>query len=278
MDKDVIKFKTNAKLFFILVFVWSIAFWSLTTVLGGIDQFPGSILFYLGGAGPLVAALVITHLFESKEAQRDFWSRTFNAKRIPWRWMFPAFLLHPAIILTAGFIETLLGGELLYNFSLLSNPISLLTLVLSVFILGPLPEEMGWRGIGYDRLRMTMTPLSASILLGIFWAGWHVPLFFIESTFQYGLGLGSFRFWVFLLSNIPLTIIITWIYNHTNRSILIAAIVHFSGNIVGAILPKSDRLALLELFGLIVFAIIISIFTGSELGWKKNSIPKEIKK
>ena len=49
MDKDVIKFKTNAKLFFILVFVWSIAFWSLTTVLGGIDQFPGSILLEFTG-------------------------------------------------------------------------------------------------------------------------------------------------------------------------------------------------------------------------------------
>lgn len=90
MDKDLIKFRTNAKLFFLLVFVWSITFWSLTTVFGGINQLPGSILFYLGGAGPLVAALVITHLFESKKAQRDFWSRTFNATRIPWRWMFPA--------------------------------------------------------------------------------------------------------------------------------------------------------------------------------------------
>lgn len=273
MDKNLIGFKTNAKIYFIFVFVWSIVFWLLTTFFGGINQFPGSILFYIGGAGPLVSALVITHLFESKEDQKDFWSRTFYVKRIPWRWMVPALLLHPSIIFTAGFIETLLGGELQYKFSILSTPISLLTLVLSVFILGPLPEEMGWRGVGYDRLLKTRTPLSASILLGIFWAAWHVPLFFIENTFHYGLGLGSFRFWIFLLSNIPLTIIITWIYNHTDRSILMAAIVHFSGNIVGAILPKSDRLALLELIGLILAAVVIGIAAGPELRSKKNSIP-----
>lgn len=275
LDKNLIRFKTNAKMYFIFVFVWSVVFWILTTLLGGINQFPGSILFYIGGAGPLVSAIVITHLFEPKENQKEFWSRTFNLKRIPWRWMVPALLLHPSIILTAGFIETLLGGELQYKISLLSTPMSLLTLVLSVFILGPLPEEIGWRGVGYDRLLMTMTPLSASILLGIFWAAWHVPLFFIENTFHYGLGFGSFRFWVFLLSNIPLTIIITWIYNHTDRSILMAAIVHFSGNIVGAILPKSDRFAALELLGLIFIAITISIFTGTGLRSKKNSSPKK---
>ena len=275
MDKNIIGFKANAKIYFIFVFLWSTAFWILTTLFGGINQFPGSILFYIGGAGPLVSAIIITHLFESKKNQKDFWSRTFNIKRIPWRWMIPALLLHPAIILTAGFIETLLGGELQYKFSILSTPVSLLILFLSVFILGPLPEEMGWRGVGYDRLLMTMRPLSASIVLGIFWAAWHVPLFFIESTFHHELGVGSFRFWIFLLSNIPLTIIITWIYNHTERSILMAAIVHFSGNIVGAILPKSDRLALLELFGLILTAVFISITTGSKLGSKKNSVLKK---
>ena len=189
--------------------------------------------------------------------------------------MLPALLLHPGIILTAGLIESILGGEVLFNFSIVSTPISLLTLVISVFLLGPLPEEMGWRGVGYERLQITMAPLTASILLGTFWAVWHVPLFFIENTFQFNLGLGSFRFWVFLLSNIPLTVIITWIYNHTDRSILVAAVVHFSGNILGAILPKSDRLAFLELLGLLIVASIIIVVSGSELGWKKNSAPKE---
>ena len=268
--------KTTARFYFIFTFGWSVFFWMLTIILGGIKDFPGSILQYVGGAGPLVAALITTYFFESRIFQRDFWSRTFNPKRIPWRWLFPALLVHPAIILTSGLIEVLLGGELLFNPSIFSNPLSLLTLIFTVFVLGPLPEEMGWRGIGYDRLLITMSPLGASIILGIFWAGWHVPLFFIEDTFHYGLGFGSFRFWVFLFSNIPLTIIITWIYNHTERSILMAAIIHFSGNIVGAILPKSDRLAFLELVGLLIVAIIISLAYGPTLGSKNNPLPKRV--
>jgi membrane protease YdiL (CAAX protease family) len=102
-----------------------------------------------------------------------------------------------------------------------------------------------------------MNALAASLLLGVAWAAWHIPLFFIEGTFQNRLGLGSLRFWVFLASNIPLTVLMTWVYNHTKKSTLSAVFVHFSGNMVGAILAKTDRLALLELIGLTLAAIVL---------------------
>ena len=79
--------RTKAGFFFIFTFGWSIVFWSLTVALGSINQFPSSVLQYIGGAGPLIAALVITHFFEDPPARKDFWSRTFDPRRIPWRWL-----------------------------------------------------------------------------------------------------------------------------------------------------------------------------------------------
>ncbi len=258
--------RAKARAFFLLTFAWSLLFWSLTVVLGGIDQLPGSILQYVGGAGPLVSALLLVHFFEAPSAQRDFWSRTFDPRRIPSRYIMAALLIHPAILFVAIAITLALGGEVQVRATNLTDPVAMISLAFFVFVFGPLPEEMGWRGVGYDRLQRRQNPLTASLLLGIAWAAWHIPLFLIDGTFQNQLGFGSSRFWIFLASNIPLTIIITWVYNHTKRSILSAVFVHFSGNIIGAILTKSDGLALLELIGLTLVAIILVAISGVSLG------------
>jgi membrane protease YdiL (CAAX protease family) len=71
-----------------------------------------------------------------------------------------------------------------------------------------------------------------------------------------------------MLDMIPLTIIMHWIYNHTNRSTLSAAFVHFSGNMCGALLIKSDRLSLLELVCLSLVAIAIVVQTRGKLGYQ----------
>ena len=270
MKTELLHLRSKAGLFFVLAFGWSLVFWFLTVILGGISQVPGSILQYVGGAGPLVAALIVVHFFESPPVQRDFWSRTFNPQRIPWRWGIVALLIHPMILFIAIAVDFMFGGKLQIQTTNLTNFGAIISLVFFVFVFGPLPEEMGWRGVGYDRLERQMNPLVASLILGSAWAAWHIPLFLIDGTFQNQLGFGSFRFWVFLASNIPLIVIITWVYNHTKRSTLSAVFVHFSGNIIGAILTKTDQLALFELIGLTLVAIILAARYGSTLGNKQR--------
>lgn len=271
MLAEPLQLRTKAGSFFLLTFGWSLVFWFLTVALGGIDQLPGSILQYVGGAGPLVAALALVHIFETPTVQRDFWSRTFDPRRMSWRWALAALFIHPAILFVAITVSLALGDKLQIQVTNLTDPGAVIVLVISVFVLGPLPEEMGWRGVGYDRLWRKMNPLAASLVLGVAWAAWHIPLFLIDGTFQNQLGFGSFRFWVFLASNIPLTIIITWVYNHTKKSTLSAVLVHFSGNIIGAILTKTDRLALLELVGLTLIALILAARSGKELGLTRSA-------
>jgi len=262
---------TKSGLYFAIAFGWSFLFWGLTVLLGGINKFPGSILQYVGGAGPLVSALIITHFFESSEVQKDFWNRTFNFKRIPWRWGIVALITHPLIIFVAIYVDLQLGGKLQIQTAQLATLAAIANLVFFVFVFGPLPEEMGWRGVGYDRLQDKMNPLTASLILGVAWSAWHIPLFLIDGTFQNHLGFGSTRFWIFMASNIPLTVLITWVYNHTKRSTMAAVLVHFSGNIVGAIFTKTDQLALLELIGLILVATILAARFGPSLGLEDQS-------
>lgn len=72
----------------------------------------------------------------------------------------------------------------------------------SVFWLffGPAPEELGWRGYALDGLQARMNALFASLILGVVWSLWHLPLFFIKGTWQAEqVGLGTQRFWLFML-------------------------------------------------------------------------------
>jgi len=105
------------------------------------------------------------------------------------------------------------------------------------------------------------------VILGVVWALWHVPLFWIPGTFQAGLGAGSPRSWIFLASLVPLSILFTWIYNNTARSTLSAVLVHFSGNLCGALLPKTDRVAALELAFLSLAAALVSFV------WEARRLP-----
>jgi membrane protease YdiL (CAAX protease family) len=90
-----------------------------------------------------------------------------------------------------------------------------------------------------------------------------VPLFCIPGTFQERLVLGSPRSWIFLTSMIPLSVLMTWVYNNTARSTLSAVVVHYSGNLSGELLPKTDRVAALELAFLSLAAALVTTIWGA---------------
>jgi membrane protease YdiL (CAAX protease family) len=94
-------------------------------------------------------------------------------------------------------------------------------------------------------------------VLGTVWAAWHLPLFVVPGTFQHTLGTGNARFWIFMASMVPLSVLITWVYNHSRRSTLSAALVHFTGNLCGAVVVKSTRLAAIELALLCARAVLV---------------------
>jgi len=255
--------KISAIAYIVFALGWSLLFWAGSVFWGAGDDPSRSPLFLLGGGGPLVAAVVLTTFFEGPGIRRDYWIRAFDPRRIHGSWWAAALLLHPAIIALSFAADIALGGFLPPLRAQAGSVSAVLSLLFFVFWFGPLPEEMGWRGFALDRLQNRMTALNASLVLGAVWALWHVPLFFVPGTFQAELGPGSARSWIFLASMVPLSVLMTWVYNNTGRSILSAVLIHYSGNLCGALLAKTDRVAAFEVLFLSIAAGLVVVGWGA---------------
>jgi len=255
--------RTTAVTYFAFVLAWTWSLWGASVLFDPRSEPSQSLVFLAGGAGPFVAALVLTHWRETSAVQRSFWRRTFDPRPIGAPWWAAALLLHPAIVGLAFAIDAALGGTPPPVDAQAGTVAGWLAFLFFVFWFGPLPEEMGWRGFALDRLQMRMPALGASLVLGSVWALWHVPLFFVPGSFQAGLGLGTTRFWIFLFSMVPLSVLMTWVFNNTQRSTLTAVLIHYTGNLCGALFAKTDRVAGLEAALLTVAAVAVVLGFGS---------------
>ncbi|MFC7029147.1 CPBP family intramembrane glutamic endopeptidase [Halomicroarcula sp. GCM10025710] len=93
-------------------------------------------------------------------------------------------------------------------------------LILLTTVLGGGQEEFGWRGFALPALQSRFDALTASIVIGIVWAAWHLPAFVFEIPGY----TGSFA--VYALLVVGISIILTWLYNNTGGSILLAMLTH----------------------------------------------------
>jgi membrane protease YdiL (CAAX protease family) len=105
-------------------------------------------------------------------------------------------------------------------------------IALQVLLVGPLSEELGWRGYALEALQSRWGALASSLMVGLLWSLWHLPLFFVseESNFYYEWGFGTGLFWLFILRMTLISVIMTWVYNNNGRSILSAILLHFAYN------------------------------------------------
>ncbi|MFT8363173.1 MAG: type II CAAX endopeptidase family protein [Sporolactobacillus sp.] len=112
----------------------------------------------------------------------------------------------------------------------LTSPLTILTCFFAVMIFGgPVGEELGWRGFVLPKLQKKFNPFISSIILGVIWAGWHIPFFYFHIS-GYNVSFVSY-----LLETIWLTILFTWLYNNTKGSLLIIILFHSFDNFVMAI-------------------------------------------
>jgi membrane protease YdiL (CAAX protease family) len=91
---------------------------------------------------------------------------------------------------------------------------------LPLIALGPLGEELGWRGFLLPRMLERMRPLSAALILGAIWMIWHVPAFLMS-----GVPQSNMSFPIFAIGGIAFNVFITWLFLNARESILIAGII-----------------------------------------------------
>lgn len=229
--------------------------------------FPVALLRYLGGAGPLLAAILLVCLTQDRAGRRDYWRRIVEFKRIGAAWYVVLLLIVPVLTALAALLDALLGGgggrlEAAAHF--IDQPLAILPFTLFALIFGPLPEEIGWRGYALDRLQARWNALVSSLILGAVWTLWHLPLFFIEGTYQNGLGVGTLSFWLFMLDKVPQSVLMTWIYNHNRRSTLSAVLFHFMVNFIGELFELTARADVFLILLWIVAAVAVTLAMGPE--------------
>jgi membrane protease YdiL (CAAX protease family) len=202
-------------------------------------------LHYVGGLVPLVVAAGLTHLRHDRPFQRDFWRRIIDFRRISVGWYAVILLYAPVKSGLAALIDVLLGGRGIEPEALtglIEQPLLIVPTLIFWLLFGPVPEEPGWRGYALDGLQDRRSALWASLIVGIVWSVWHLPLFFIEGTWQAeAVGLGTQRFWLYMLAMVVESVLYTWIYNNTNGSTLAAILFHFVGNAFGELFALSER-------------------------------------
>ena len=96
----------------------------------------------------------------------------------------------------------------------------------------PPAEEFGWRGYALDRLQNRFNALLSSVILGLIWGLWHLPLFGLEGSIQQNVPI-----WAFVLGTVLFSVILTWLYNNTGGSILAVILLHTTGNLAHYIFP-----------------------------------------
>ena len=141
--------------------------------------------------------------------------------------------------------------------SIIENPWSLIPFAVFLLLFGPLPEEMAWRGYALDELQSNWNALETSLILGFLWTIWHLPLFFINGSYQHSLGIGTPQFWLYMLDKIPQSILMTWIYNNNQRSTLSAVLFHFIVNFVGELLDLSLQGEIIYIIAWWLMAVIV---------------------
>jgi uncharacterized protein len=228
----------------------------------------------LGAFSPLLAAFMVTAALNGRAGVTELLQRM-----TAWRFGLSSYLLGVFGLVILYLMTILLSGALpiqtlLEKWSLIFS--FYVPALLTTYLINPVGEETGWTGFALYHLQKQFRPWLSALILGIAWAVWHLPAYFIPSE------MGAFNvtgFVIFMLIAICTRVIWTWITNNARGSGLIGVLLHASSNAVSVgliplLLPapqlnQVDDLSGPILLGLLLLsAALILIFTRGDLSYR----------
>ena len=186
--------------------------------------------------GPALAAVATAAIVAGRPGLRQL-GRALVRWRVGWRW-YVVVLVAPFAISGIGRLlhEQLTGQAARWPVQEPAELVLLPLLLLVLALTDGVGEEVGWRGYALPHLQERLRPAIASVLLGLVWAAWHLPLFWTR-----GAVLEGQPFALLLLEVVPMAVLFTWVFNHTRGSMLLASLLHATHNLAGPELPRPDE-------------------------------------
>ncbi|HEX3229719.1 MAG TPA: CPBP family intramembrane glutamic endopeptidase [Pyrinomonadaceae bacterium] len=271
--------------FFSLTYIlsWSLwiaaaAIWRAAPTFSGLASL-GSFLYLLGVFAPALAAIALTALTDGRAGTLDLLSRTIKWSASA-RWYVFAIGYMAAIKIAAALLLRITTGTWP---AFGQEPLYIMAIAIPFSTPVQAGEEIGWRGYALPRLSVRLGLSGASIALGVIWACWHLPFFFMLGNDKSGQS-----FPLYLLGVTALSVAMAWLYWRTNGSLLLTMLMHAAVNNTKDIVPSavttatnvfslsSSRVAWLSVAVLWTCAAYFLVrMRGVKLGWAlKQTVPQ----
>jgi uncharacterized protein len=207
-------------------------FWAMILVLGGVAsmvlQVPESSMRYVSllcSWSPTIVLLLMMKRLRPQLGIRGFYREAFSPRIPAWMLLVIPFLVSGLFLLSL-LLSSLFGqGTLTEQLTIV--PSALIGTVVVVFLQGPAGEESGWRGYLRPELEARHGFVRGSLYLGLIWAFWHAPLWFISGN----LGLETL---VYIMANVVVLTSLTLImgiFMKRSANLFVAVWIHFWFNL-----------------------------------------------
>lgn len=205
-------------LFFVIVFVISLPIYALAFL---VPQEMTMLVGLILTIAPITSALFLTYRENGSDGAKRLLKRTFDYKRISNKfWLIPILFFWPLIFIIASAIMTYMketAPDSLF-------PIGAVPILFVLFFIFASFEEEGWMGYAYEPMEKRWNALKASLILGILWAIWHLPLYWQN---------GQDPLWIAgqIVSLVAIRILIVFLFNNTGKSIFATILFHTVYNV-----------------------------------------------
>jgi CubicO group peptidase (beta-lactamase class C family)/membrane protease YdiL (CAAX protease family) len=208
--------------FFVLTFAIAWIVWLPLVIAGGTPTGFLVVPQLLGSLVPSAVAIVLIAMLHGKAGVGKLLRRLL-IWRVGVGWWVAVVLLS-ALPVCALALNVLLGGDA-------PDVADTIPAIAFLFLFSIFPgsaggEELGWRGFALPQLQAVRSALGASIVLGVVWGVWHLPLYLLGTELR---PLSLFPVWIVL--TVALSVILTWIYNGTGGSLLMIVLLHAGINL-----------------------------------------------
>ena len=266
------KYKYRPVLFFVLAYLFTWMFWIPAVF---VPENIGIILMLIGLIAPAVISTIFVLASDSETLKQDLKNKIFGFYKVKWQNVILAIIVFAAIIV-ASILLSLLFGQSIEQFAFTEDFSFTGVGIAGAFItilVASIIEEVGWKGYCEDSIGDYMNWFWESMIFGVLWSLWHLPLLFIPGTYQAGLMVNPLYVLNFFISGVPMGFIITWVYLVSDRSILACMVFHLFVNFMQEKIAMTPETKCVETI-VATIATIVIVLANKEMFFETDHVGK----